>query len=312
MSVNNAETKFFEQLVQKVASGGTTSATVPTLAEMRSMKDLFAEFSGPPADVKTIDATVPVGDNYQLPIRVYNPEKKGPTLIFFSGCGYVLDLFEANAIAASRIAGYANAKVIIVNYRLCPEVTVQTSINDAYDATKYIATHPDNFNVDPKKIMVGGFSSGAHAAASIATMSRNDDDLSILHSILLNGCYDFTNSQQGYEAFEAEDKICNRDGVIEGIYCHYGFSHEQLAKPQFSLVFEKEVSHMPATTLLISEYDGLRSDSEAYYQRLSAQNSNIERMELPGQTHNTLIMRGAMSDGEDPAKAMANIIKRYQ
>jgi len=40
-----------------------------------------------------------------------------------------LDLFEPNAIAASRIAKYAQCKVIIVNFRLVPEFPLSTCLN---------------------------------------------------------------------------------------------------------------------------------------------------------------------------------------
>lgn len=312
MSVYKAEQKVFAELAQRAAAQPSAEATVPSLQELRAMKELFAEFSGPPADVPVKECTVPARDGYQIPIRIYNPEATGPVLVFLGGCGYVLDLFEANAIAASRIAQYSNAQVIIVDYRLCPEVTVDTSINDAFDATKYIAMHAKQFGVDPDKIIVGGFSSGAHAAATIAYRARYDDDFSIAHAFMLNGVYDFSNTQNTFVEYEKEDQLCDREGAVKGLFCHYGISAEVYSQAPFSLLFEDDVSKLPAMTILVSEHDGMRSDSEAYFQHLSTTHDNVERILIPGQTHNTIIMRGAMKDGEDPAKLMADIIKRYQ
>jgi acetyl esterase len=312
MSVNSTELKLFAEL-EKRANSAPKSVAPPTLAEFREMTSLFAEFTGPAADVPSKDITIPARDGYLLKARIYNfhLDDKKPVFVMYPGCGFVLDLFEPNAIAASRIAKYADVKVIIVQFRLCPEVKMPIPIYDAYDALKYISKHPKEFNINPSKIIIGGFSSGAHAATNISSMARFDNELSISHQILLGGAYDLTMSCTDYAEYEKEDKICQRKGPVEFLFIQYGISKEQFSQALFSPLFEKDVSHFPPTTLLIGEYDGVRSDTEAYYQRLKTQNNNVEKFVLPGQTHNHIIMRGAMSDGEDPALTIANIIKRY-
>ncbi len=312
MPVNPSEQALFQELTKRNESVSHQSEHKMTLAEFRAMSDMFLEFTGPAAPIPFNDMTVPTRDGYQIPIRIYNPEqdKTKPIFIMYPGCGYVLDLFEVNAIAASRIAHYADCKVILVNFRLCPEVSMPTPIHDAFDATKYIAQHAEIFNIDPDNIIIGGFSSGAHAAANVSSLLRFDNEVRIKHQILLNGSYDLTYSNHDYDAFEVEDKICQRGEVIDFLFAQYGLAPEQFNQPPFSPLFEKDVSGLPDTTFLIAEYDGVRNDSEAYYQHLISQNDNIERIVLPGQTHNTIIMRGAMSDGEDPAKVIADIIKR--
>ena len=85
----------------------------------------------------------------------------------------------------------------------------------------------------------------------------------------------------------------------------------ELADPFYSPLFEKDLTNLPTTTFIIGEYDGLRSDSEAYYQHVKANNQRTERILLQGQTHNTILLRSIMTDGPDPAKVIADIIKRY-
>ena len=81
-----------------------------------------------------------------------------------------------------------------------------------------------------------------------------------------------------------------------------------LKSPIISPYYEPDLSNLPATTFLISEYDGIRSDSEAYYQRVKQAGNQVDRIIIPGQTHQTLLMRAVMSDGKDPAKIIAEVI----
>jgi acetyl esterase len=313
MPVNLSDLKLFAELERRAASAPPPSSAAPTLAEFCAMTALFDEFTGQAMDVPFEDVNIPARDGYLLKTRIYNPQldASSPVFILFPGCGYVLDLFEVNAITASRIAKYSGVKVIIVQFRLCPEVAMPTPVCDAYDAVKYIAQHHQEFKIDPDQIIIGGFSSGAHAAANVASMSRVTHEFKILHQILHNGCYDLTHKDHDYDSFEAEDKICQRGGAVDFLFTQYGITKEQFSQPPFSPLFEKDVSNMPNTTFVVAEYDGVRNDSEAYYRHLKLQNNNIKKILLPGQTHNTIIMRDAMSDGEDPALTIANVIKGY-
>lgn len=312
MSVNPSELKLFAAVAEKTKGQKQTPFSELTVAESRAAADLFIAYAGAAADILYRNTHVPARDGHPIPIRIYNPDHDDskPVYIAYPGSGYILPTFETNAIAFSRVAAYADVKVIAVDYRLCPEVSLLTLIHDVYDATKYIAQHSKEFSIDPNKIIIGGLSSGAHAAAAVASMSRHDPELNILHQILLNGMYSLEQYSHDYDSFEAEDKICQR-GWIDFAVRQYGVKLEYYQQMPFSPLFEKDVSGIPNTTFLIAEYDGLRNDSEAYYQHLKSQNNNIERILLPGQTHNTLITQEMMDEGQDPAINIAEIIRQY-
>ena len=129
--------------------------------------------------------------------------------------------------------------------------------------------------------------------------------------MLLNGCYDLTCSTHDYDDYEKEEKMLTRE-LYHYIASFWGVPKNQLADPRFSPYFEKEFDHLPSTSILVGEYDGLRNDSEAYYQKLKQHHINVERIVLPGQTHNTAVLRKVLSDGDDPAEVIANVIRRYE
>lgn len=311
MAVNPSERLFFEKLVFEVQINPPKPLSLQTIAEFRAGASIFTEYTGKPEEVHYEDQWVPARDGHQIPIRIYNNKLTGitPVIVMFPGCGYILDLFEVNGVACSRIAKYSGIKVILVNFRLAPEYPLPQATYDAYDATEYIATHADKFKIDADRIFIGGISSGAHCAAMVSQLARQNKNLKIYHQILLNGIYDFTQSQHEYDDYEKEDKMCTRE-VTAFILKTLGISPKDYNNPLFSPYHEKSMTNLPATTLIVGEYDGLRNDSEAYFKKLRAMDSRVQKIVLAGQTHNTLVMRKIFVDGEDPANTIAKVIKQ--
>ena len=184
-----------------------------------------------------------------------------------------------------------------------------TAIHDAYDATKYIANHSDKFNIDRKKLFIGGISSGGNCAAVISNLARHDEQLSIFHQILVNGVYDYAETNHAYDEYEKEDKICSRESV-QFVFKHNGVAKQDFTNPILSPYYDPDLTQLPPTTFIIGEYDGVRNHSEAYYEKVNNVGNPVEKIVLPGQTHNTVLLRKVMSDGDDPAEVIARIIKK--
>jgi acetyl esterase len=310
MPVNPSEIKFFEEFSKEQQKQSSKPLSELSIAEFREGANLFKNYVGEAAAVSCEDVKIKSRDGFDIPIRIYNDhlDYNSPVLIFFPGCGYILDLFETNAIVASKIAFYSGMKVIAVNYRLAPEFPLPTPINDGYDVVQHIATHHKQFKIDHNKIFIGGLSSGAHCAAVIANLAQNENKFTIFHQILINGSYDLTQSFHEFDQYEQQDKLFSRDSMPY-IWKMWGAKESMYTNPIYSPYFEKNFSKVPATTIIVSEYDGLRNDSESYYKKLKENDVDVDKIVLPGQTHNTIIMREILSDGVDPAEIVAHTMK---
>jgi acetyl esterase len=306
MPLNPAEKAFFEQLAQQNAENTGTANQEVSLQMIRDWSKTMVHQAGPYADVPYQDMQLPVRDGATVTARVFNPDVSTdrPCLFFFPGCGYVADNFEINAIAASRIASYANAKVLMVDLRRCPEYPLPIPMQDAFDVVKHVSDNAEEFKVDKQNISVSGTSSGSHAAAYVANQSRAHQ-LPIRQQILLSGCFDLTNSQRDFDDYEAQDGLFQRGPVIDFIFDLWGI---EKTDPQISMIFDDSLTSLPKTVFLIPEYDGLRNDAEAYYKHLIRLGNDVSRIDLPGQTHNTIVFRDVLSDGEDPAKVIADLL----
>ncbi len=312
MSLNQKEIDLFKLLAQENAQLQLLQPEQVnqdiTLEAIRGWSKSLLRFAGDCFDILYEDTYLPVRDGSTILARIYNPhlDSDRPCLLFYPGCGYIADNFEINAIAVSRIAAYANAKVFMVDLRLCPEFPMPIPLYDAFDAAKYVIIHPSKFNLNPNNVSLAGFSSGAHAAAYVANASRLDPEMLIKQQILLNGSFDLTNTHRDYDECEACDGLFKRGPVVDYIFEQWGFDFDD---PMVSPVFDHSLTDLPKTTVLVAEYDGLRNDSEAYYKHLLNLKNNVDRILLPGQTHNTILLKGFITDGEDPAKVIADLVR---
>ena len=307
MTLNACEKEFFDKVQQE--SADAKPITEITLEEFKASAADMLPLAGKAANVAFEDKLVPVRDGSKIQVRIFNYdlENNSPVLFLFPNGGYSLDFFEATAISASRIAKHAGIRTVAVNYRLAPEHPMPQSAYDGYDVVKYIAQHADEFKINPDRIFVAGLSSGGHCAALISNMQRNDDSFSVYHQITINAWLDLTRSNKEFSTEEAEDKLATPE-ALELLYRMINLPKERFTDPEISPYFEPDLSNQPKTTMLIAEHDGIRGDSEAYYQRLIAANNEVERIILPGQSHCTMILREALHEGRDPAEVVADVV----
>jgi len=77
---------------------------------------------------------------------------------------------------------------------------------------------------------------------------------------------------------------------------------------QYSPYFVMDYPHVPSTTIVVGEHDGIRSDSEVYFEKLKQAHVKVQKIVVPGQTHNTFLMRKALTGGVDPAVVIGDIV----
>lgn len=226
----NPSEKAFVELwnAQKLAHPGKALSEL-TIDDLRANTSGFLKYAEKATEVEYIDKESLTRDGFSIRIRIYNNQyhKKTPVLIFYPGCAFVFDLFEVNAMICSRIARSADIKVILVQFRLAPEYPMPTSIYDGYDAAAYIASHPENFGIDPNKIFLGGWCSGAQCATAVSGLLRQNKQLKVYHQILLGGSFDLTESTRHFDDYEQEDKILSRKFIGHIANKYYGSTEYQ-------------------------------------------------------------------------------------
>lgn len=90
-----------------------------------------------------------------------------PVVLNFHGGGFTLGSPMDDARWCTTVVDECNAVVIAVDYRLAPEMPFPTAVEDGVDAVMWVHQHAEELGIDPNKIALSGFSSGANMACSI-------------------------------------------------------------------------------------------------------------------------------------------------
>ncbi len=274
---------------------------IRTIDEWRIASSKFGKEVGERASISSRDFNVPAKDGFSIPCTLFNDDLSNdtPVFVFYPGCCFIFDFVEVNSVIASQIASLAKVKVLLVNHRLAPENSIMTCLSDCCEAASYAS------NLLGSKIIIGGWSSGAHAASHVA----NKVSFKIFHQILLAGSFDYTHSYHEFDAQEAKDPTLDRRMVAH--FASLFFKTSNFKDPEFSPFWHNDFSHYPPTTLLCGENDAFRNDTESFTAKLKNSSVPVEKIVLAGQCHNSIVMRKQV-DSNDPIRVIADLILRLK
>ena len=144
-----------------------------------------------------LDVAYGRGPNETLDLFVpSHPVKGAPVMVFIHG-GYwrSLDKADHSFVAPPFVA--QGACVAVINYALCPAVTVPDIALQTARALAWVARHIGNFGGDPDRISVVGHSAGGHLAAMMLACewSMLGADLPprlVRQAVSISGLFDLT------------------------------------------------------------------------------------------------------------------------
>lgn len=109
-------------------------------------------------------------------IEVFLPadyRANGSAVLICPGGGYYLQAYDWEGVEFAKWFNRMGIAAFVLKYRLphwspvgCKE---HVALDDAKQAMRYIRAHAKEFNIDPAKLGVMGFSAGGHLASSLST-----------------------------------------------------------------------------------------------------------------------------------------------
>lgn len=152
---------------------------------------------------------------------------KRPLIFIAPGGGYhFVSAREADPIAITFLGMGYNAAIL--RYTCAPEATYPVAYFEAFNAIKYIKENADALNVDADRIVVCGFSAGAHLAAMTATGTKDPEVL--------------THFNVNEDFFNISGMILAYPVITSGKYAHRGSFDNLLGNDKDSEEMLKKVS----------------------------------------------------------------------
>lgn len=143
-----------------------------TVSSYTALRDLVE----PHDQVVRSDVTFSSADGTQLSARWFTPpgSPRGSAAVFAHGGGMIAGDVELFDPYVASYAARSGVPILSVEYRLAPQATGATPVQDVYSAVTWLGEHAGEHGIDAQRIAVMGESAGAGLAAGAAILARND------------------------------------------------------------------------------------------------------------------------------------------
>jgi len=239
----------------------------------------------PKADVsqKTIQV-----DGKPLDLTIVRPAGvKGtlPVFMFFHGGGWVLGDYPTHEHLVRDLVVGSGAVAVFVNYTPSPEAHYPVAINQAYSATKWVAEHGKEINVDGQRLAVAGNSVGGNMAAVVSLMAKDKGTPAIKFQLLLWPVTDANFETASYNQY-AEGHFLTKN-MMKWFWDNYTTDANQRAEIYASPLraTTAQLSGLPPALVQTAGADVLRDEGEAYARKLDEAGVPVTAVRYNGMIH---------------------------
>ena len=294
------------KFLQSLEGGKTLDTMTPTDARAA----LVGAQAGPKVALPVADVsekTIRINGS-DLKLTIVRPagskQKNLPAFMYFHGGGWVLGDFPTHERLVRDLVAGSGAVAVFVNYTLSPEAGFGVAIEQAYAATKWVAEHGKEINVDGKRLAVAGNSAGGNLAAVVALMANEKGAPALRSQVLLCPVTDANFDTQSYKEF-ANGYFLTKDLMVWfwNNYTTDAKERKQIYASPLQATPE-QLKGLPPTLIQTAEFDVLRDEAEAYGRKLDAAGVHVKSVRYNGMIHD-FGLSNAFSHLPAPRSAMA-------
>ncbi len=226
------------------------------------------------------------GDSRIHIVSTPSKKEKYPLFINIHGGGFVRGHSRRDILFSAFLAHRLDCKVIDIDYRLAPEHSFPTALNECYDVTKWAFDNADRLKVDSGKIALGGHSAGGNFTAAIALMANQTKDFSLCLQVMdypfLDGVTDPAEKVKETSLLPVE-----RMRSFSELY----MGEEDYSNPFFSLVCAtpEMLKGLPPALIITAGKDCLKEEAERYALMLINTGVEVRMRCFPESDHGFLV-----------------------
>jgi len=255
------------------------------------------------------------GPGGAIPIRIYWPQgmaegqtSQAPILLYIHGGGWVIANLDTYDSSARALANAADAIVVSTHYRQAPEHPFPAAHEDTYAAYRWVLENADSLGGDRRNVAVAGESAGGNMAAAVALRARDEGIQQPAHQLLV---YPVADARVGTTASEQQNTQAKPLGTaaLSWFYSRYLRSPDDGRNPYFSIL-NAELTGVAPATVITAQIDPLRSEGQAYAERLRAAGVPVRVRNFEGVTHEFFGMGAVLDDARDAVAFAADGLKQ--
>lgn len=276
-------------------SGG--GPPLETLSPQEARQVLIDAQASVPVDLSGIDESerVITADGYTIKLNIVRPagvSEKLPVFIYIHGGGWVLGDFPTHKRLVRDLVVASGFVAVFVNYTPSPEAQYPQAVNEIYAATKWVAEHGDEINVDATKLAVVGNSVGGNMTAVTCLKAKENGGPDIKCQVLFWPIVDADFETDSYKLF-GQDRFLTTP-LMKWLYDQYTTDLEErkqiYASPLQATI--EQLQGLPPALIQIAENDILRDEGEAYGRKLDEAGVTVTTIRYNGMIHDFGLLNG--------------------
>lgn len=233
------------------------------------------------------------GENVKLYIvRPEGRQDKLPVFMFIHGGGWVLGDFPTHQRMVRDLVVFSGAAAVFVEYSRAPEAPYPHALNEIYAATRWVAKHGDEINVDGNNLAIVGNSAGGNMATVTALKAKLNGGPAIRLEILMWPTVDTNFDNNSYRLF-GKDRFLTAP-LIRWMYKMYlpdNTSRKDIFVSPL-LADTEQLKGMPPTLIQTAENDVLRDEGELYGRKLDKAGVPVTVVRYNGMIHDFGLLNG--------------------
>lgn len=261
-------------------------------------------------------------DGNTIKIQYIRPDttERLPCVVYIHGGGMAyFSAFDGMYKAWGRIIAAQGVAVAMVDFRnavrpsSAPEVApFPAGLNDCVSGVRWVASHADRLNIDPKRIVVAGESGGGNLTLATGLKLKKDGDVGVI-----KGLYALCPYIAGQWPLPQNPSSTENNGILLNLHDNrgamgYGIdafkAKNPLAWPSFA--GDDDVKGLPPTVIHVNECDPLRDEGINFYRLLLKNGVKARCRQAMGTTHGVEIFAIACPDiSYDTARDIAAFAK---
>jgi len=289
------------------------AAAKPSLAQMKPAQarahiaEVAAARPPGPAIDTVIDQEIP-GSGGPIPVRVYRPRDAAGVIMAFHGGGWLMGNRDTFDFVCRHLANDSGLAVVNVDYRLAPEHPFPAALDDAWDATCWVAEHGTQWELPSQRLGIFGESAGGNLAAVVCLLARDRGGPNILAQALV---YPATDAHQGSDSLRAySEGFMQRGADVAHAFQTYALGHGADASDwRLSPLVAPSHSGLPPALVITAECDAVRDDGEAYADKLAEAGVPASCVRYRGMVHTFYSMRGRVPAAELAQRQVADMLR---
>ncbi|KAK9897563.1 putative lipase [Cystobasidium minutum MCA 4210] len=283
---------------QPVAASRTSGVLIPGAGEPSKV-----------GAVKDFEIQRKYSQGPNVAVRTFTPDSPAPAsgyplLIWLHGGGWVLGNINTENVVCTRFCDSSKCVVVTVDYRLAPENVWPAAVHDTWEALVWLKSEGAQLlKCDLSKVAIAGSSAGGNLAAIMTNKALESPELvpRFMFQLLVVPVTDNTADVSNNVSYKENENTAALPAVKMLWYRHHYLPNtSDWNNPEASPLYypEANFSKLPPAYIAVAELDVLRSEGEAYADKLRNAGVPVQLKVYKGMPHPFLAMDGVLSTGK--------------